>query len=1065
MSRRHSTLCASLLCSVAAISISVAATPASAQEARFNIPAQPLASALNAFSEQSDRAVIFKPDLASAKRTQGVSGPRDVSLALTQLLAGTGLTYQRDGDAFVIVADKAASGPQSESAGPGAEPTRVDEVIVTAQKKEERIQDVPISISAFSSEALDAQKIEGGYDLLKAVPNVTFSKSNYSSYNFAIRGVGTKAVSATSDPGVAVSYNNVSLLRNRLYEQEYFDVERVEVLRGPQGTLYGRNATGGVVNMITAKPKTGLFEAEVKGEVGNYDSRRMSAMVNVPVGDMLAIRFAASGTQRSGYGVNLTTGDDVDNRDMWSSRLSIGFEPNDRIRANFVWEHFDEDDARLRTGKQLCHRDDGPEFVDGVTGPLDMYGRGKLSQGCKIGSLYSADAYGKPNGWSLPFTFIMSTDLANLGYDKPVGDPTRALVPLMIRGQDPYGGGMQSRDLRAIEMIVKPEYRAKADIFALNLDVDLTDSLTFSSQTLYNEDSVYSLQDYMRFSTVPAFTDTNLAYADGLGPNGQGTVPGVGLRVNLPGGMYCDPQIGCSNTLKGFEVSSSESTQFSQELRLQSSFDGPVNFSVGANYLRFRGVNDYYLFFNVLSLMAEQYYNSGKPYNPSAGNMVYVDHNSLENVEGDGHNYFRNQNPYKLDSAAAFGEFYWQATDALKITAGLRYTNDRKTFTPWPSHLLVQNLLNSQYGPEADIKQDWQEFTGRLGIDWKPDLSFTDQTMVYAFYSRGYKGGGMNPPPAKNPQPFLQAVTPATFDPEYVNAFEIGAKNTLLGGTLTLNGSAFYYDYKDYQVSKVVDRTIANEGFDATMWGAELEALWRPINNLRLNANLGYLKSKIGDGEYSLDIFNRTQGQDGWMVVTPFPQQTSNCVLPTAYVAQQIMDYRAMYSPVDHARYGGDGGGLMTACLNFWMDPSWTTPSPNVALYPEANAGQGFLADVSGNELPNAPRWTISLGAEYTVNLPGGWEGTIRGDYYRQADSWARVYGEVSDRLEGWQNANLSLTFARPEDDLTVQLYAKNIFDETPITDAFLNSDSTGMTTNVFTLDPRLIGLSIRKGF
>src|SRR5690606_2468016 len=106
----------------------------------------------------------------------------------------------------------------------------VEALIVTAQKREEAIQDVPIAISAFSQRALEEQKIEGGFDLMKAIPNVTFSKSNFSSYNFSIRGVGTKAVSATTDPGVAVAFNSTGLIHNRLFEQEYFDVERVEVL-------------------------------------------------------------------------------------------------------------------------------------------------------------------------------------------------------------------------------------------------------------------------------------------------------------------------------------------------------------------------------------------------------------------------------------------------------------------------------------------------------------------------------------------------------------------------------------------------------------------------------------------------------------------------------------------------------------------------------------------------------------------------------------------------------------------------------------------------------------------
>ena len=110
------------------------------------------------------------------------------------MLDGTGLTYRANGDTFVIVS---ASDPQSGSAaGDGADRARSQALIVTAQKRKRTIQDVPIAISAFTEKTLEEQKIEGGFDLLKAIPNVTFSKNNFTSYNFSIRGIGTKAVSA-----------------------------------------------------------------------------------------------------------------------------------------------------------------------------------------------------------------------------------------------------------------------------------------------------------------------------------------------------------------------------------------------------------------------------------------------------------------------------------------------------------------------------------------------------------------------------------------------------------------------------------------------------------------------------------------------------------------------------------------------------------------------------------------------------------------------------------------------------------------------------------------------------
>lgn len=947
----------------------------------------------------------------------------------------------------------------------------VEELIVTAQKKEERIQDVPIAISAFSQEALDARKIDGGFDLLRAVPNVTFSKSNYSGYNFSIRGVGTKAVSATSDPGVAVAFNNTTLLRNRLFEQEYLDVERVEVLRGPQGTLFGRNATAGVVNVITARPQLETFDGEVEIEVGSYTTRRGSGMLNVPLGDTLALRLAGAFTERDGYGYNLTTQQDVDSRHLWSTRLSLAWEPTDRLRADFIWERFEEDDSRLRTGKQLCHHDAGPETLPGVVGPIDPLLRGRLSTGCKPGSLYDKDAYGVPNGISIPFVFAGMT-IATLGYTEPLYymDPAfpwgpswnaaAAPIPVIQYGLDPYGNLQQSRDLRTIESNLQPRYEAKADIFSLNVSYDLTDSLTLTSQTLYNEDKVWSFQDYNRFRTLPLWNDPAGLYEifpDSFDPSTWNDP--TRLAGLTPGGVFCDPQIGCSDSIAGFEISSSESEQFSQEFRLESSFDGPFNFTVGANYMKVEGLNDYYLFFNAVTILAMSVYNltdtygCGLIFGQPSSTCMYVDPNPVDELDGKGHNYFRNQNPFKTESRAIFGEAYWSPSDTLKLTFGLRYTDDEKTFTPWRSQLLQNGY---EYGPDPDINQDWQEFTGRLGFDWKPELGFTDETMLYGFYSRGYKGGGANPPRAAGMP--VAVENPITFDPEYVDAFEIGAKNTLLGGSMTLNLSAFYYDYKDYQVSKVVDRTVVNENFDAQVWGLELESVWRPVENLTLFANLGLLNTKIGDGESSIDIFNRTQGNPDWIVSTPFIQQTSNCIYP-----REIAGRFAAMGLFPGA--AGIASPIVLACLNYLNPGAWAAYGFDPADHPEINNGAGFAADLSGNELPNAPHWTLSIGGEYRWRLASGWEVIARGDYYRQGDSYARVYNTVADRLKGWDNANLSLVVAKPADALTFEVYAKNIFDKTPITDAFLNSDSTGMTTNVFTLDPRIIGVSVRKGF
>src|SRR3546814_477724 len=190
-----------------------------------------------------------------------------------------------------------------------------------------------------------------------------------------------------------------------------------------------------------------------------------------------------------------------------------------------------------------------------------------------------------------------------------------------------------------------------------------------------------------------------------------------------------------------------------------------------------------------------------------------------------------------------------------------------------------------------EIRQKWNAVTGRLVVDWKPDLSFTDDTLLYASGSRGYKGGGANPPRADIDQTVIQyQPLPETFKPEYVTAFEIGAKNSFDGGRFTLNAAAFFNAYQDYQISQIVDRISLNENFSAKTWGLELETAWRPSRNFRLDATLGLLDTRIDKGAKSIDVMDRTQGNPDWMLLRPWLQVPSNCIAPTALVGQ-ILDY------------------------------------------------------------------------------------------------------------------------------------------------------------------------------
>lgn len=196
-------------------------------------------------------------------------------------------------------------------------------IIVTAQRQSQSLQEVPIAVSAFDSKALEAQQIENASDLQLTLPNVQFSKGNFTAASFTIRGIGDLCVGVSCDSATAIHLNDEPLFGTRLFETEFFDIERIEVLRGPQGTLFGRNATSGVVNIITNKPNLGELGAALEGEYGNYNAYKVKGMVNVPIGETLAARVAGIYVKRDGYTTNTFNGNKIDGRDIYSVRGSL----------------------------------------------------------------------------------------------------------------------------------------------------------------------------------------------------------------------------------------------------------------------------------------------------------------------------------------------------------------------------------------------------------------------------------------------------------------------------------------------------------------------------------------------------------------------------------------------------------------------------------------------------------------------------------------------------------------------------------------------------------------------
>jgi outer membrane receptor protein involved in Fe transport len=231
--------------------------------------------------------------------------------------------------------------PAAESEG------EIQQIVVTAQRREQALQDVPIAVTAFTGETLNERRIDDALDVQFNTPNLVYVGNERP----ALRGVGNNAISSTAENGTPI-FTNGAYIGARA-ENEYYDLERIEILRGPQGTLFGRNTTGGAINIITQRPKRD-FGGEVFAEYGNFDSIRLKGALNLPINEAIQTRVAGYYLKRDGYTENLFTGRGIDSRDQFGLRSSTRLVLGPDTQANFMIQYYRENSSRSRENKRLC---------------------------------------------------------------------------------------------------------------------------------------------------------------------------------------------------------------------------------------------------------------------------------------------------------------------------------------------------------------------------------------------------------------------------------------------------------------------------------------------------------------------------------------------------------------------------------------------------------------------------------------------------------------------------------------------------------------------------------------
>jgi iron complex outermembrane recepter protein len=244
-----------------------------------------------------------------------------------------------------------------------------DEIVVTAQKREQNLQDVGLAISALTSDALDARGIESGSDLQFSVPAIAIAQAVVGPSQIVIRGVGMDNVFLGGDPGVPIHVDGHYIQDTNFITLDFLDIERVEVLRGPQGTLYGRNAIGGSVNIITKRP-TEEFEALLSADFGNYNKRIFQGVISGAIADGFRVRVAASNGDRDGYIKNVAPGfegGEFNTRDYTSVRLKAELDVSEDIMITLGGYYLD-DKSNFLSPKSNPNPTPLPFFVDWYAG-------------------------------------------------------------------------------------------------------------------------------------------------------------------------------------------------------------------------------------------------------------------------------------------------------------------------------------------------------------------------------------------------------------------------------------------------------------------------------------------------------------------------------------------------------------------------------------------------------------------------------------------------------------------------------------------------------------------------
>ena len=733
---------------------------------------------------------------------------------------------------------------------------QLEEVIVTAERREANLQDTPISLEALTEQQIRDRGITNNLDLITEVTGVQGygSPQGTSSTAFVIRGIGDGAPNISLDPASARYIDGVYISKNQGSSVDVVDLARIEVLKGPQGTLFGRNSTSGAINYISKAPAD-EFALELRASTGNYGLANTSARVDMPLGDSIRTSLSYFSRSRDAFWDNTNPSlDGFNSVDRDGHRLAVAWDVSDRLSMDFTYSESNSNNEMMNhevvSGFNPSYQAVAGYLAaggnpDGV--PIDSSSR---LQGV-AGLAGFVEAFVLPNPNLAPFAPLIQQ---YLGW---ANDYVAWGTGILAGMDDNPGTG--SSDVASFASVSN-----ESTTFKLNYE--LTDNVDLRYIYGQREMSDMSQSDLDGMdNSVASGIQSELTLLTIGGAFLGGVVPGEVCLQFLPDGN-------CAFNLPIADAGA-------ENLNLALSMIGAINANGAGGVFDTQLMNDYEQTSHEIQLVG-----SSDSMDWAVGAYWWEDDGESRNI----------QNPtYTLASSSSrgfdvggeafsmFGEATWRTSDKWSFTAGLRYTEEDKYMTyrwrDFPANTqgvagfisaaiqeavaqalqgvtiniprdltagYISGLENIAMIPEtAGIygnynEQSFDNLSGRFVA--KYDIS--DDMNVYASYTTGYRAGGFNGGAFNN-----AAGTGDAFSEETIASMELGLKSTLMDGRMRFNGALFQYTYEDVQVSTVrsnPDSGISTEVDNAaeqTTTGLELQVIWALTDSLTMTGNYAYI--------------------------------------------------------------------------------------------------------------------------------------------------------------------------------------------------------------------------------